>query len=345
MKRRPSESATTAADLLAILSLVSSRRGDASLARTRLAECLTSLLSESSTRTAAVAMDAAAELAVVLDQPVRAVEFYGARDRIARRAKVRETSEAAKSREVELLKLQRLLGASRFHAAWAASRATPYPVEFYVSQVLHWVEGLEWALSDRNAAEDASDSTTMGSTAHLLTRIRDGSVEARDQLTRRYLGPLKRFAHGRLPRRSRDLLDTDDLVQMTMIRGIEKAGSIRTAQRGGFFAYLRRILINQVRDEIRRHGRRPRIEPLDESVRSPAPTPLDAVLEAETFDAYRAALAKLPRRQRDALRLRVEYGLPYQEVSDELGLRSANAARMLVSRALGSVTKSMRRRV
>lgn len=356
MRPDPASPRATAADILAALSRASARRGDASLARTRLAECLTSLLSAGSARTGAVALEAAAELARAIGQPERAVEFYGARERIARRAKAADAPDAATARDHALEKLRADLGPTRFDEAWAASRATPYPLEFYVSTVLHWLEGLEWKLSSEalpggapaaagpapTAAAD--ETTTMGSTAHLIERVREGSTDARDQLTRRYLAPLRRFAHGRLPARARDLLDTDDLVQMTMMRGLEKAGAIRSTTKGGFFAYLRRILVNQVRDEIRHRARRPRPVELDQDLPSSAPSPLDAVLEAETLDAYRAALARLPRRRRDALVLRVEYGLPYQDVADEVGCRTPNAARMLVARALESVTKQMQRR-
>ena len=335
----------TAGDLLAVLSRHSVRRGDAALARTRLTECLTSIITAGSARSASVAMDAAAELAETFGQPERAVEFYGARDRIARRTKATEPPEAAERRAQALARIGGVIGAGRYDEAWARSRATPYPVEFYLSAVLRWLEDLEREspVAGAGPGAPADEATTMGTTAHLIARVREGSSEAKEQLTRRYLDPLRRFARGRLPDHARGMVDTDDLVQTTLIRGLEKAGTIPNAKKGGFFAYLRMILINQVRDEIRRNARRPRPTTLSESVRSSAPSPLDAVLEAETFETYRAALSRLPRRQRDVLRLRIEYGLSYQEVADEAGCRTANAARMLVSRALESVTKSMQR--
>ena len=52
----------------------------------------------------------------------------------------------------------------------------------------------------------------MDSTAALLEKIREGDAEAQDQLVRRYLPRLQQWASGRLPARTRDLFDTDDLA-------------------------------------------------------------------------------------------------------------------------------------
>ena len=46
-----------------------------------------------------------------------------------------------------------------------------------------------------------------GSTASLLLRVREGSRPAREELAGRYLTLLNRWAHGRVPRAARDLMD------------------------------------------------------------------------------------------------------------------------------------------
>ena len=51
------------------------------------------------------------------------------------------------------------------------------------------------------------------SSVELLERARAGDSDALDRLLGRYLPRLRRWASGRLPRRARDLSDTDDLVQ------------------------------------------------------------------------------------------------------------------------------------
>lgn len=57
-------------------------------------------------------------------------------------------------------------------------------------------------------------SPDLESTAELLDLVRRGDPGARERLASRYLQVLHRLAHGRLPSRARDLLDTDDLVQV-----------------------------------------------------------------------------------------------------------------------------------
>ena len=90
------------------------------------------------------------------------------------------------------------------------------------------------------------------STATLLAKVKDGDEVARDQLCATYLPMLKRWAHGRLPDYARDLAETDDMVQNTLIRALNKLDSFSALREGAFLAYLRKILLNNIRMEIRR---------------------------------------------------------------------------------------------
>jgi RNA polymerase sigma-70 factor (ECF subfamily) len=59
--------------------------------------------------------------------------------------------------------------------------------------------------------------------------------------------------------------------------------------------------------------------------------------------AYERALADLSPALRDAVVLRVEFGMTFPEIAAELELASANAARMRVSRALAELAERMPR--
>ena len=172
-------------------------------------------------------------------------------------------------------------------------------------------------------------------------RLRDGDFAARDRLLSRYLPLLRRWAHGRLPGRARDLADTDDLVQVTLLRALDHLKEFEPRQEGAFLAYLRRILLNQIRDELRRAGRQPRKEPLANDMREDSPSPLERALGRETLLSYEAALARLPEEQHQAVVLRIELGYTHQQVADALGMPSANSARMVVARALVRVAEEM----
>src|SRR5437763_78200 len=56
------------------------------------------------------------------------------------------------------------------------------------------------------------------STFALIRRAQQGDVSALDALCGRYLPRMQRWAHGRLPAWCRGLLDTQDLVQDTLIQ-------------------------------------------------------------------------------------------------------------------------------
>jgi len=179
------------------------------------------------------------------------------------------------------------------------------------------------------------------STATLIGRIRGGDESARERLIRRYLPALRRWARGRLPVRARGQCDTDDLVQVTLLRALDKMEGFDARRQGAFFAYLRRILQNEIRDRLRAVRRRPGGEPVTEELPDHGPSPLDSAVGSEVLRLYEAGLARLNDEQREAVVLRVELEFTYQQVAEALGSPSANAARMLISRALVRLAEVM----
>ncbi len=171
-------------------------------------------------------------------------------------------------------------------------------------------------------------------TATLLAMTRSGDERARSRLAARYVSVLRRFAHGRLPARARDMGDTGDLVQITIQRALAHLHDFKPRREGAFLAYLRRILVNQVRDEVRRVSRRPERVPLNESIPDPGTSPLRWVEEREVMERYEACLQHLSEEQRSAVVLHLEAGMSHPEVALSLGKRSADAARMLVRRGV-----------
>ena len=179
------------------------------------------------------------------------------------------------------------------------------------------------------------------STAELLTRARRGDGAAREVLAGRYLPALRRFAHGRLPARARDLVDTNDLVQNTVVRALNHLDRFEPRREGAFLAYLRQIVVNQIRDEARRAASRPVREELSHELADAGASPLEDAIGRQNLELYESALQKLSAPQREAIVLRVELGFSYPEVAEALGRDSPNAARMLIARAMVRLARAI----
>jgi RNA polymerase sigma-70 factor, ECF subfamily len=180
-------------------------------------------------------------------------------------------------------------------------------------------------------------------TLDLVERVKSGDREALDHLFARFLPALRRWASGRLPRWTRDLMDTDDLVQETVMRAVKRIDSFESRHEGALQAYLRQAVVNRIRDEVRRTTRTPPGAELDDNERDKTASPLELAIGREAVDRYDAALARLKPEEREAIVARVEMDCSYQEVAQALGKTSADAARMAVSRALLRLAEEMNR--
>lgn len=175
----------------------------------------------------------------------------------------------------------------------------------------------------------------------LLQRVQTGDVEALDRLLQRYTPALRRWARGRLPRWARDVSDTQDLVQDTLIRAMKHLESFRPDGPGALQAYLRQALMNRIRDELRRAHRRPFATTLDEGMEERGASPLEQAIGHEALDAYEAALLELRAEDREAIIARLELGQSYGEVAAILGKPTTDAARVAVRRAVVRLAEKM----
>jgi RNA polymerase sigma-70 factor (ECF subfamily) len=179
------------------------------------------------------------------------------------------------------------------------------------------------------------------STHTLLILARQGDVPARDRLFQRYLPILTRWAHRRLPRDARDLLETNDVVQVTLLRAFMRLEEFQHRGEGSFLAYLRQILTNAIRDEIRKSGRARRRSELDDGIPDTGPTLIEELVGKQALERYEAALARLPAEQQEMIILRIEMGFTYQAIAEAMGKPSPDAARMAIARTLLALQKAM----
>ena len=197
--------------------------------------------------------------------------------------------------------------------------------------------------SGESANPDASASIDPESTFHLLDRARAGDQEALERLFERHIKPLQRWARGRLPRWARDLADTDDLVQDTLVQTFKRIEVFEPRRVGALQAYLRQAVLNRIRDELRRKGRQPDVTGLDGLELDLAESPLEQAIGREAVQAYEQALERLKSEEREAIIGRVELGYSYEELAVTLDKPTADAARKTAQRALVRLAGEMKR--
>ena len=188
---------------------------------------------------------------------------------------------------------------------------------------------------------DAVDD--LDSTFQLISRARTGDQDAVERLFARHLKPLQRWASGRLPRWARDLADTDDLVQETLLQTFKKIRDFEPRRVGALQAYLRQAVLNRLRDELRRKARQPQFTDLDGLEDVTARSPLEEAIGRQAIEDYEEALGRLRPEEREAIIARVEIGYTYGELAEALGKPSAEAARKTARRALLRLAEEMNR--
>jgi RNA polymerase sigma-70 factor (ECF subfamily) len=141
------------------------------------------------------------------------------------------------------------------------------------------------------------------------------------------IGPL----HGRyaslvfnLAAQTLDRSTAEEIVQDVFVAVWRKAGTFDPA-RGTFRTWILRIAHLRVLNELRRRGRRPRVEPDPEGLRlgsmpEPGPSPAEEAWREHRRAIVRAAVEALPPPQRQALRLAFLEDLSHEQVADFLNL-------------------------
>lgn len=172
------------------------------------------------------------------------------------------------------------------------------------------------------------------SSLDLLHRVHAGDATALGALIERYRPRLVRWASGRLPPHVRHLAETQDLVQDTLVQAFRRIGSMEIRGEGALQAYLRQVLLNVIRQEIRKVRSRPAAEALQQDRESAQPSPLEEAIGGALLARYDEALERLRESDRELVIAHVEFGFSHPELATAFGKPSANAARMALQRAL-----------
>lgn len=178
------------------------------------------------------------------------------------------------------------------------------------------------------------DEPDFDSTLDVLERARKGDSAAARVLIERTVGPLRRWARGRLPYYARAGANTEDVVQDAVLNALARVEHFEHRSVDGMQKYLRESVRNRIRDEVRRVIRRGVGEELPETLSHRGYSPLEELILKERSERYLAGLRTLKPNDRLAIIFRLEQQLSFEQIAQKLGKASPDAARMAVTRAV-----------
>jgi len=190
-------------------------------------------------------------------------------------------------------------------------------------------------------------------TRHLVALAQDGDESALNRLCNVYGARVLWIIRLRMGAELRSKLESMDLVQDVLMSALKDLGTFKYKTEGDFLRWLSRIAENRLRNqlqrlhankrdirkEVRLNGYRPTAE--DSLVAAldavDTRTPSAIMSKREELDKLAKAIDALRPEYREVIVLTKVEGLSYREIGDKLG-RSADAARMLFSRAMAALT-------
>lgn len=172
------------------------------------------------------------------------------------------------------------------------------------------------------------------SLAALIERTRSGDALARESLASSLAARLRPWATGRLPASARGLIDTDDIVQETVLATLRRLAESGPTEDGLVLGYLRQAVRNRLIDAARAAARRPTATSLPDEVADHGASPLEALVGRESMQRYEQALEKLDPVERSLVVARLELDFGWAEVAELCAKPSADAARVACRRAL-----------
>jgi RNA polymerase sigma-70 factor (ECF subfamily) len=158
-----------------------------------------------------------------------------------------------------------------------------------------------------------------------VERAQAGELRALEPVLAAHAEPLFAMVLARLGNRAQ----AEEVVKETLVTALERIDGFRWQERSLFF-WLRRIALHRLIDEARRRGRAQRL--IDALVReadeAPPPGADDALIVEEDRRRQRgridAALAELPARYAEAIRLRLIEEQPREACAATLGVELGN---------------------
>lgn len=201
---------------------------------------------------------------------------------------------------------------------------------------------LEICLSARNYMNDPLDTTVA-----LVRRSKEGDSEALNLLFKKYLERVHYLVRLRIGKGLRGHLESQDIVQEAMIRGLKAFDKFEMRHEGAFLHWLSKLVENVIRDKADYLNAAKRSvsaeSPLEDDreddaasmlskIRGADPTPSTILVRDEQLVRLERALEKLTDEHREVILQREIENLSFKEIGENM-TRSEDASRMLYVRA------------
>ena len=191
-----------------------------------------------------------------------------------------------------------------------------------------------------------SESLNPGSeTSRLIAAARDGERPALDDLYARHQGRLLNFLRATMAGGSAQGFSAEDVLQETLLEATRKIAAFEPRGRASFYRWLVGIARFKLTEAARAQRAKKRAtSPLEEPVADTQTSPSGHMMRGERRDGLLQALADLPDRQADAVRLRYLEGLSGAEVAARLDC-SESAVKALVSRGMADLATRLGQKI
>jgi RNA polymerase sigma-70 factor (ECF subfamily) len=182
---------------------------------------------------------------------------------------------------------------------------------------------------------------------HVLRRAAHGDTHAAGVLVGRYSEQLRLAVRSRLGSTLRTRVDTEDVVQATLVRAIANLSTLEYRGEKAFFSWLTSVADREIGLLARHHSAQKRTATREQRLEDAGPLAIDqttasqAAMRNENRRRLEFAMLRLEEDERVAIRSRSYEGLSFQEIADRLALPDAESARTLYRRALRSLGRHM----
>lgn len=177
----------------------------------------------------------------------------------------------------------------------------------------------------------------------LLSRAREGSEDAVNQLLERHRVPIRRMVEMRLDRKVQRRIDVSDVVQEVMVEASGRLTKYLDDPAMAFHLWLRQIAWDQIIDTYRRHrvsakrsmdreqpmeAAAPDHSTLDLAIQlcDPAMTPAAVATQREIAEKVESAIGRLDETDREVILMRHYEHLSNLEIAEVLGLNPPAAS-------------------